>query len=170
MKSTKLILVLSGLLLCLNANASDNPVYIGISAGETRVIRDVDGTYDVATTATMTVGYVFSDSSSLQSIIEASYTQTLSKENVTINSVADEYKEETLGVFLAARTKSDVYLKAKVGAVDHRITTNNVVSYDSVKLSAGIGFGIKLESGGVTEIEYVVYDDDISLVNIGYLF
>lgn len=170
MKPTKIALILSGLLLNLSAYAADNPVYIGISVGETRINRDVDGTYDAAKTATVTAGYIYSDSTSLQSIIEASYTQTLSKENVTINGAADEYKEETLGLFLATRTKSDTYLKAKIGAVDHRITTNNVVSYDSVKLSVGIGFGIKLESGGTTEIEYVVYDDDISLVNIGYLF
>ena len=106
----------------------------------------------------------------MQSIIEASYTQTLKKENVTLNSVAGEYKEETLGVFIAARTKSDIYVKAKLGVVNHRITTDTVVTYNAAKLSAGIGFGIKNDAGGITEIEYVRYDNDISLVNIGYLF
>lgn len=170
MNHLKLLLALFGLSVANLNYAADNPVYIGVSAGQTRVIQGANGSYDVATTSTLTAGFIYSDTASLQSIIEATYTQTLKKENVTINSVAGNYKEETLGVFLAARTKSDVYAKAKLGVVNHRITTNTVVTYNSSKLSAGIGFGIKNESGGITEIEYVVYDNDISLLNIGYLF
>ena len=83
---------------------------------------------------------------------------------------ANEYKEEALGLFIASRTKSDFYAKAKLGVMDNRITTNTVVTYDSVKVSAGIGFGIKDDSGGVTEIEYTVIDDDINLLTVGYLF
>lgn len=170
MKKPTLFLLVSGLFVTQLSHATDNPVYIGISAGQTKVIQGANGSYDVATTSTLTAGYVFSDTTDLQSIIEACYTQTLKKESVTLDNLANEYKEETLGIFLAARTKGDAYVKAKLGVVNHRIATNTVVTYNAAKLSAGIGFGIKDNSGGMTEIEYVIYDQDISLVNIGYFF
>ena len=94
----------------------------------------------------------------------------MKKENVTLSGSANEYKEEALGLFVATRTKSDFYAKAKLGLVDNRITTNTVVTYDAVKVSAGIGFGIKDDSGGLTEIEYIVIDDDINMLSVGYLF
>lgn len=171
MKILKIILISFTLsAMQLSAAAEFPPFYIGVSAGQTHIVQDVDGSYDVANTVTLTTGLIFIDSSSFETSAEASYTQTIKKENVTINSSANEYKEETLGLFVATRTKSDFYLKAKLGLVDNRITTNTVVTYDAVKASAGIGFGIKDESGGVTEIEYVVIDDDINLLTIGYLF
>ena len=148
----------------------DEPFFLGISAGQTSVNKNVEGNYDVATTATFTLGVVLSESLSYQTFAEGSYTQTLAKENVTINSIANEYKGETLGLFLSAKTKSDLYLKAKLGLVDHKITTNDLVTYDKTKLAAGIGFGITNDSGGITEIEYVVYENDVSFLNIGYLF
>ena len=154
----------------MSTHAADNPGYIGISIGETHIVKDIDGSYDIANTLTLTTGLIFLESASFETSVEASYTQTVQKENVTLSGSENEYKEEALGLFIATRTNSDFYAKAKLGLVDSRISTNTVVTYDAVKVSAGIGFGIKDESGGVTEIEYVVIDDDINLLTIGYLF
>ena len=146
------------------------PFYLGVNAGETRIVKDVDGSYDVANTVTITTGILILESASFDTSVEASYTQTVEKGNVTLSGSANEYKEESLGLFVASRTKSDIFAKAKLGLTDNRITTNTVVTYDEVKITAGIGFGIKDDSGGVTEIEYVVIDDDINMLSVGYLF
>ena len=171
MKIFKTALLIFGILASPLSIASDfPPFYLGVNVGETRIVKDVNGSYDVANTLTLTTGLIFLESASFQSSVEASYTRTVQKENVTLAGSANEYKEETLGLFVAARTKSDFYAKAKLGLVDNRITTNTVITYDAVKISAGIGFGIKHDSGGVTEIEYVVIDDDINMLSVGYLF
>lgn len=151
------------------AVAKDSPLYIGVSAGQSTVNSDVNGTYSASTNASITAGLIISDTAALQSIIEATYTRSIEKESATVNNTANEYKEETLGAYLAARTNTDVYGKAKIGLVRHKITTDTEVTYDKSRLSAGVGFGVKLESG-TTEVEYIVYDDDISLLKIGYLY
>lgn len=171
MRFFKITLLFIGLFIVQSSYAAEfPPFYFGVSAGQTHIEQGVDGSYDVANTLTLSSGLIFSDSTSFETSIEASYSQTIKKENVTLSGSNNEYEEETLGLFIATRTKSDFYVKAKLGLVDNRITTNTVVTYDAVKVSAGIGFGIKDESGGVTEIEYIVIDDNINLLTIGYLF
>ena len=171
MKVLKVILTVTSLCFISTASFSaDAPVYIGFSAGQTNISQNVNGDYDIATTGSITLGVILDDTSVYQTSAEGTYTQTLAKENVTINSVPDEYKEETIGLFLSAKTKSDFYAKAKLGAVNHRITTNTIVAYNKLQLAAGIGFGLKNDSGGITEIEYTVVGEDLSFFNIGYLF
>ena len=69
-------------------------------------------------------------------------------------------------MFLSAKTNSDFYAKANLGAVNHRISTNTVVTYDKIKPSAGIAFGMKNDSGGIVELEYTIVGEDISYINI----
>ena len=59
MKISKIFFIIAGLLLCMSAHATDNPFYIGIGAGETRIVKDTNGSYDVANTLTLTTGLVF---------------------------------------------------------------------------------------------------------------
>ena len=170
MKKLTVVLYLSGLIISTAVYAADRPYYFGVSAGQTRILHGVDGSYAVASTATVTAGYVFAKTDSFKGIFEGNYTRTVKNAAATINNVADEYKEETFGAFVAARTKSDFYFKGKVGLVRHRIITNTQTTYDDYKASAGFGIGIKDNAGGITELEYVLYNGDISLVNISYLF
>ena len=170
MKALKILFILMVSTFTQSIMASDSVGYIGVSAGQTHIVKDVDGSYDVANTITLTTGLIILESASFETSVEANYSQTVQKENVTLSGSANEFKEETLGLFVASRTNSEFYAKAKLGLVDTRITTNTVVTYDAVKVSAGIGFGIKDDSGGVTEIEYIVIDDDINILSVGYLF
>ena len=89
MKTSKLFLHLSVLLIYINAHAADDSGYIGVGVGETRIVKDVDGSYDVANTLTLTTGLVFLESASFETSVEANYTQTIQKENVTLSGSAN---------------------------------------------------------------------------------
>lgn len=159
-------------MLCISTTAysADAPFYFGMGAGQTKISQNVNGDYKVASTATFLAGATLSENSTMKTSAFARFSQTLTKETSTVDSVVDEYKEESLGVFFRARTNSDFYASASLGAVRHRIATNTLVTYDKVKPSAGIGFGMKNESGGSIELEYTFVGDDINYININYLF
>lgn len=171
MKRVKVIFTVFSLCFFSAATYSaDAPFYFGMGAGQTKISQNVNGDYKVASTATFSAGVTLSEGSSFKTSAFARYTQTLTKETSTVNNVTDEYKEESLGLFLSTQTNSDFYAKANLGAVDHRISTNTVVTYDKIKLAAGIGFGMKNDSGGVVELEYTIVGEDISYININYFF
>ena len=170
MKLKKVILAVVSMCISTAVYSADAPFYFGVGAGQTNISKNVNGDYKVASTATFSAGVTLSEGSSFTTSAFARYTQTLTKETSTVDSVIDEYKEESLGLFLSAKTSSDFYAKANLGVVNHRISTNTVVTYDKIKPSAGFGFGMTNDTGGVVELEYTIVGEDISYININYFF
>lgn len=169
--NSKPALLISMVLLCGSVQAAgESPVYVTIDGGQTRIKNTTANTYSAAGTVSAIIGFRFADTPYMQSSIEAQYTQTIEKESATIGGTPTDYKEETLGLYLAAATVGDAYLRARVGAVDHRVTTDTVVTYDAIKLAAGIGFGFRVNNGQFMEVNYTQIGSDVSTISVGFRF
>lgn len=154
------------------SDAAERPVKVGISGGQTRVKNNNTQQYQDAIHIGVTVGAQVVDTPSATAGVEAKYSKTTAKENVTDTNTAttSQYEEETKGLYLTVRNKGSVYLKGKIGAANRTVTTDNAVLVDTTKASAGIGLGIVTAKGSIMELEYTQYDRDVSVVSVGYLF
>jgi len=84
-------------------------------------------------------------------------------------SVGADYSVQTLALYAAMRTGSDVYLKVKAGLLDREITLSPGGSGSDSGLSWGAGVGF---NGYEIEYTFIDGDDgaDISMISLGYLF
>ena len=170
MKMSRYILIFCALGLVTPVMAADSPVYVTLSGGETRIKRSGADTYSAATTVAAIVGYRFYDTPSVQSSLEAQYEQTAEKESAVVAGTSSEYKQESLGLFLSGWVGGDAYLRARIGAVQHRITTDTAVTYDHIKAAAGIGFGFRVSERQYFEVNYTAIGSDVTTLNMGFRF
>lgn len=154
------------------SDAAERPFKLGVTGGQTRIKNSTTQQYQEATHVGVTAAVNVMNTPSLIAGAEGKYTKTTSREDVTdiINSTTTQYEEEVKALYLTAKNKGPVYLKAKIGAANRIVKTDNTVLIDTIKTATGIGLGIETNRGGVMELEYTQYDNDTSVVSVGYLF
>ncbi|MDH5180507.1 MAG: outer membrane beta-barrel protein [Gammaproteobacteria bacterium] len=154
------------------SDAAERPLRIGVTGGQTTIKTSNSQDYQIATHVGVTAQMDLIQKRSLYAGLEGKYTQTATSENVTntTTSTTSLYTEETRSLYLSVRNSGDVYLRAKVGAVNRVIKTDTVILTDTTKPSAGLAVGFKHPQGHILEFDYTIYDVDTSVFSIGYLF
>lgn len=153
------------------ARGRDESFYFGISGGQTQVKNTSTQEYQDATSFGMKIGVRIFSNESIWTGSELRYTKTTAKEETSQSgsSTSSSYEVETLGLYLAARTRGKAYVKGKLGAANQVITVDDTVIQDTTRGSYGVGVGIH-QGGAILEIEYTQYGDDITTVSVGYVF
>ena len=164
-------------------------VYLGIKYGTLRAL-DLD-IFNPATGMDQeedanigTLGFVAGGGINDLLSLEFEYNYTVSKEYY--GSLPGRLEGEGWGLYLAAKTQGDVYVKGRVGYSQTEFDGNDGGgsrgSTTNYGVSGGVGVGFKLGPGAL-EIEYTLFpkidriwgeelDDDIDtdLITIGYMF
>lgn len=154
-----------------DARESDNPVYFGISGGQTRVKNTETQQYQDATGFGIKVGMRVYANDAFWSGAEVKYNKTTAREQVNQagSSTISTYEVKTTGLYLTGRTRGKVYIKGNIGAANQVIHVNDVVIQDTTRGSYGIGLGFR-QGGAVLEIEYTRYGSDVTVLSVGYVF
>lgn len=159
-------------LLSMRIDAAERPVRIGVSGGQTRIENEATQQYQDATQVGVVVSLDLVKTRGTILGAELRYDQTTTKKDVTETGAmtTSEYEAEQTGLFVTGRTDSAFYAKAKLGAINRKVTVNDLVTSDETKGAAGIGIGLDTGSGGVMEIEYTIYSNNVTIVSISYLY
>lgn len=75
------------------------------------------------------------------------------------NNNGNDWQANSLSVFAALRTRTDIKLKGKIGLV-------NLDGSDGLNIGTGVGIGY-WGMGGLIEIEYTKLDDGVSFLSFG---
>lgn len=155
-----------------DAHAKELPIRIGVSAGQTTIKDSSTEQYNVATHVGVIVRADLFSSKSILAGVEGKFTQTATRENVTdlTTTTTSLYEEETRSLFLVARSKGSIYLKAKAGATNRITKTDTEILTDTTKPSAGVALGMTNKAGHIIEFELTMHSEDVSVFSIGYLF
>ena len=132
------------------ANKDNSPLYLGIKGG----FVDADGLADSALNLGLDVGYTLNR----YLAAELELTQTIVDGETPSGR---DWDVDTLSVFAAFRSNTEVKLKAKVG-----LTNFDSGGRRDTELSFGIGVGF-WAAGGLMEIEYTELDDGLDFISIG---
>lgn len=156
MKTITIICLASLLSISTSAFARGTPWYLGVKGG---FMDAGTGVTDNAINAGFDVGYRHNRYLST----EAEYTRTFI-EGETRNG--NDWEVDTLSVFAALRSNTEVKFKGKIG-----LTNIDSGGNDDTELSLGIGIGF-WALGGLTEIEYTQIDDndELDFFSIGVNF
>ncbi|MDH5712219.1 MAG: porin family protein [Gammaproteobacteria bacterium] len=141
------------LLAAANVEAADknnSPLYLGIKGG----FVDADGMGDAALNLGLDVGYTLNR----HLAAEVELTQTLVDGDTPSGR---DWDVDTLSVFAAFRSNTEVKLKAKVG-----LTNFDSGGRRDTEFSFGLGVGF-WAAGGLMEIEYTELDDGLDFISIG---
>lgn len=163
-------------------------VYLGVKYGSLR-LRDID-IFNPATGMDQeedsdigTMGFVIGGGINDLLSLEFDYTYTVSKDY--FGSLPARLEGEYWGIFLAAKTRGDVYFKGRVGYTQTEYDGNDGTSSGSVTnygIGGGVGVGFKLGPGAL-EVEYTIFpeidkilgeelDDDLKSdqISVGYVW
>ena len=159
-------------LLSIRIEAAERPVRIGVSGGETRIKNEATQEYENATQVGVVVGVDLVKTRGTVLGAEVRYDQTTTKKDVTdtATTTTSQYESEQTGLFVTGRTDGAFYAKAKLGAINRKVTVNDLVTKDETKGAAGIGIGLDTGTGGVMELEYTAYSNNITIFSINYLY
>jgi len=144
-------------------------VYLGVKYGLLTINEPVSGSDDVEMD---NVGFTFSGDINGYLALEFAYNQTVTESDLDLFDLGPELKvsSDTLGLFLVARTRGDVYLKGRLGytrAAQDISYSGSSVSGNVYGLAGGIGAGITLAKGTALEIEYTIYPDTNKFEKLG---
>ncbi len=152
----------------LLALAFVNPVQAGeFIAGIKAGVVDVEAPgFDPITTASLQLGYEFTDLLVLDVALEGEITRSLSD----ADGPGGDYSYENAGVFASLRSAGPIYVIARAGLVDIRLEQDSGSSSDS---GTAYGLGLGFSTGVRWEIEWTTYDfedDDINRVSFHLSF
>ena len=152
MKKVLLIIMiaLSPVSTYVEAAGKSTPWYFGIKGG----FMDTDGAADSAINLGADVGY--RNNKYLSTEVEL--TRTFIDGDTPSGN---DWEVDTLSVFAAFRSNTEVKLKAKIGFTDIDYGNN-----DDLELSFGFGIGF-WAAGGLMEFEYTEIDDDLEFISLG---
>ena len=131
-------------------SSKNSPWYMAIKGG----LMDADGLKDSALNLGFDLGYRHNKYLST----EIEITETMIEGETPSGN---DWNVDTLSVFAAFRSNTDVKLKGKIGVTDIDRGGN-----DGLELSFGIGIGF-WAAGGLMEIEYTELDDGLNFFSIG---
>jgi len=156
--------LLTGLLaLALGIPAQAGEFIAGIKVG----VVDIEASgFDPITTASLQLGYEFTDLLVLDVALEGEITRSLSD----ADGPGGDYSYEDAGIFASLRSAGPVYVIARAGLVDVRLEQDSGSSSDS---GAAYGLGLGFSTGIRWEIEWTTYDfedDDINRVSFHLSF
>lgn len=134
----------------IQAAGKSTPWYFAIKGG----FMDVDGAADSAINMGADVGY--RNNKYLSTEVEL--TKTLIDGDTPSGN---DWEVDTLSVFAAFRSNTEVKLKGKIG-----ITNVDYGNDDDLELSFGFGVGF-WAGGGLMEIEYTEIDDNLNFISVG---
>ena len=131
------------------ANNRGTPWYFAIKGG----LMDADGLGDSAINIGADIGY--RNNKYLSTEVEI--TKTLIDGETRSGN---DWESDTLSVFAAFRSNTEVKLKAKIG-----LTNIDRGNDDDLELSFGIGLGFWVLDG-LMEVEYTEIDDNLHFINV----
>lgn len=151
-KTTLILLCITSMVGTGSASAAKNnsPWYFAIKGG----LMDADGAADSAVNIGADVGY----QNNRYLSTEVELTRTLIDGDTRSGN---DWEVDTLSVFAAFRSRTEVKLKAKIG-----LTNIDYGNDDDLELSFGIGVGF-WAAGGLMEIEYTEIDDGLDFFSLG---
>ena len=152
-KIALILFCLASLLATGSASAARNnnsPWYFAIKGG----LMDTDGAADSAVNIGADVGY----QNNRYLSTEVELTRTLVDGDTRSGN---DWEVDTLSVFAAFRSRTEVKLKAKIG-----LTNIDYGNDDDLEISVGIGVGF-WAAGGLMEIEYTEIDDGLDFFSLG---
>lgn len=135
------------------AGSRSTPWYFGIKGG----FMDANGQSDSAINMGADVGY--RNNKYLSTEVEL--TKTVIDGDTPSGN---DWEVDTLSVFAAFRSNTEVKLKAKIG-----LTNIDYGNDDDLELSFGFGAGF-WAAGGLMEIEYTEIDDDLEFISLGVTY
>lgn len=98
---------------------------------------------------------------------EFEYTSTVSKDDFTVDGVDyGDLEAETLGIFLVAKSRGDVYVKGRVGWMR---VTQEFDPFDETNAyggAYGVGAGVKFGEYGAVELEYTRHPSAEYKINV----
>ena len=132
--------------------------YLGVKYGVFKTEQTV-GPYEVEMD---NLGFVFGGEINEILALEFEYTQTVSADKEEFGGSTAKQTVDTLGFFLVAKSKGDVYARGRVGytRIEHEIRFMGEGDSDNIYgVAYGIGAGMKIGKGAAIEIEYTVYPE-----------
>jgi len=132
--------------------------YLGVKYGVFKTEQTV-GPYEVEMD---NLGFVFGGEINEILALEFEYTQTVSADKEESGGSTAKQTVDTLGFFLVAKSKGDVYARGRVGytRIEHEIRFMGEGDSDNIYgVAYGIGAGMKIGKGAAIEIEYTVYPE-----------
>jgi opacity protein-like surface antigen len=132
--------------------------YLGVKYGVFKTEQTV-GSYEVEMD---NLGFVFGGEINEILALEFEYTQTVSADKEESGGSTAKQTVDTLGFFLVAKSKGDVYARGRVGytRIEHEIRFMGEGDSDNIYgVAYGIGAGMKIGKGAAIEIEYTVYPE-----------
>ena len=159
-------------LFSIRVDAADRPIRIGVSGGQTRIENEATQQYQDATQVGVVVGVDLFKARGTILGAEIKYDQTTTKKDVTDTGTmtTSNYEAEQTGLFITGRTAGAFYGKLKLGAINRKVTVNDLITTDETKGAAGIGIGLDTGTGGVMELEYTAYSNNMTIFSINYLY
>lgn len=156
------------LLLATASFAAASSFYVGVKGG--LMMSDLDE-MDDAVNGGLVLGYAFVDDEHVGSFaVEAEYTNTISKGDVSILGADGEWEVETLALYGVYRSPGTIYVKGKIGVLneDVSIDVGGIEAAESdTGGSLGIGGGIRIGDRTSLEIEYTIIEEDVDFLSAG---
>ncbi|HEX7044030.1 MAG TPA: outer membrane beta-barrel protein [Burkholderiales bacterium] len=147
--------------------AQENPIYVGIKAGEMDPDADANG-FDPAANLGLMFGYRLAQNYASTFSLEGEYTRNLSRGDI---EGAGRWRIETLALYGVYRSGEYGYVKVKAGALRQDVSctgTGRSICGRESGISYGAGLGFRLNEKVGIELEYTVIEEDIAFVSIGY--